>query len=367
VEAESWAEQWIEDIGEPRTTTTLVRVPVCRCRGCGRRSQGRHPAQVSDALGAAASQVGPRAVAYAAALHYEGGLSLGRTAAALRRLGLAVTPGGLSHAFARLGRRSGPTYSAMKDALVASPVVSPDETGWRIGGEKAWLWVFATAAMTVYHVARGRGLAQATEVLPASYAGTLVRDGWVAYRGYTTATHQSCLAHWCRRLSELCESLPAAQRWVPANAKVVLQTALEIRDLRAAGHFDEDKVAVALVELDRCVDKLIGLPAAHEDNRRMLAHLRTERRALFTFLRDPQVDATNWRSEHGVRGPVVNRKTWGGNRTDPGASTLEVVASVLRTANQQSLDVIAVFGDLLRSPVPMVAPFVGLNARPPPA
>ena len=99
----------------------------------------------------------------------------------------------------------------------------------------------------------------------------------------------------------------------------------------------------------------------------MLAHLRTERRALFTFLRDPQVDATNWRSEHGVRGPVVNRKTWGGNRTDAGASTLEVVASMLRTANQQGLDVIAVFGDLLRSPVPMVAPFVGLNARPPPA
>jgi len=141
--------------------------------------------------------------------------------------------------------------------------------------------------------------------------------------------HQSCLAHWCRRLSEPCESLPEAHRWVPANAKVVLRTALEVRDLRAAGRLGDDEVGAALVELGRCVDKLVGLPAAHDDNRRLLAHLRTERRAMFTFLVDPQVDATNWRSERGVRGPVVNRKTWGGNRTDAGARTLEVLASVL--------------------------------------
>ena len=72
-------------------------------------------------------------------------------------------------------------------------------------------------------------------------------------------------------------------------------------------------------------------------------------------------------SSSSTRGLVATARTWGGNRTDAGAATLEVVASVLRTANQQGLDVIAVFGDLLRSPVPMVAPFVGLNARPPPA
>ncbi|MGH9003333.1 MAG: IS66 family transposase [Acidimicrobiia bacterium] len=344
-----------------------MRIPVCRCRRCGRRSQGRHPAQVSDALGAASSQVGPRAVAFAAALHHEGGLSLARTAAALRRLGVEVTPAGLSHALARLGRRSQPTYEAMKRALATSPVVSPDETGWRIGGEKAWLWVFATTLMTVYHVARGRGFAQATEVLPAGFVGTLVRDGWAAYRGYTAATHQSCLAHWVRRCSELCESLPEAHRWVAANAKVVLQTALEARDLRAAGQMSDEELAAVVAELGRSVDKLVGLPVAHDDNRRLLGHLRTERHALFRFLTTPGVDATNWRAEHGVRGPVVNRKTWGGNRTDAGAATLEVVASVLRTANQQGLDLMAVLGDLLRSPVPIVAPFAGLDPRPPPA
>jgi transposase-like protein len=47
-----------------------------------------------------------------------------------------------------------------------------DETGWRIGGEKAWLWVAASDDATLYDVARGRGFEEATG---------LVRDGWVVY------------------------------------------------------------------------------------------------------------------------------------------------------------------------------------------
>jgi transposase len=364
VDLEDWGRQWVEDIAEPKTTTTLVRVPVCRCRNCGRRSQGRHRAQVSDALGAAAAMVGPRALALAASLHYEGGLSLARTSAALARLGLKVTPGGLSHAFARMGRKAAPTYEAMKEALACSPSVSPDETGWRIGGEKAWLWVFATATMCVYHVARGRGFEQAVEVLPAGYAGVLVRDGWAPYRSYTQAAHQSCLAHWLRRCSELCESLPERHRWVPDSLKLVLKTALEARELRAAGEMADEAFAQVLSQLGASLDKLVGLRPADDDARRLLGHLRTERDAMLTFL-SRDVDATNWRAEHGVRGPVVNRKTWGGNRTDAGAATLEVVSSVLRTAALQRVDPMALLGDILRSPVPVVAPLAGLT-RPPP-
>src|SRR5712671_6434924 len=38
-------------------------IPVCRCTLCHRRVQGRHPLQTSDALGAAAVQLGPEALA----------------------------------------------------------------------------------------------------------------------------------------------------------------------------------------------------------------------------------------------------------------------------------------------------------------
>lgn len=70
-------------------------------------------------------------------------------------------------------------------------------------------------------------------------------------------------------------------------------------------------MAEALPELERCVDILVGLPAGHDANRRLLAHIARERKALFTFLTHAGVDATNWRSEAGVRPAVVNRKVWG--------------------------------------------------------
>jgi hypothetical protein len=59
------------------------------------------------------------------------------------RLGLQVTPGGVTQALARAARRAAPTYQALVGGVRASPVVAPDETGWRVDGRRAWLWAFA--------------------------------------------------------------------------------------------------------------------------------------------------------------------------------------------------------------------------------
>jgi transposase len=66
--------------------------------------------------------------------------------------------------------------------------------------------------------------------------------------------------------------------------------------------------------------------------RRLLTHLDREREHLFTFLRVPGVQATNWRAEHAIRPAVISRKNWGGNRTRTGADTWQTLTSVLRTA-----------------------------------
>jgi transposase len=51
-------EQFQTDIPR-RPVIRRFRIPVGHCRDCGRRTQGRHPLQTSDAVGAAASQIGP--------------------------------------------------------------------------------------------------------------------------------------------------------------------------------------------------------------------------------------------------------------------------------------------------------------------
>ena len=56
------AKQFQAEIPEVRPHVMQFNVHVGECTDCGRRVQGRHPQQSSDALGAAASQVGPRAI-----------------------------------------------------------------------------------------------------------------------------------------------------------------------------------------------------------------------------------------------------------------------------------------------------------------
>jgi transposase len=348
--------QFVEDLPEPTTVLTRFDIAVGVCSCCGRRVQGRHLEQTSDALGAAAAQIGPRALATAAWLHKTCGVPLAKICALYANLGLSVTPGALAQAMDRLAAKGAATYAALKAELAATAVISPDETGWRVEGLGAWLWAFAASTITVYAICQGRGFDEATTVLPADFAGVLCRDGWAPYRKFSQAAHQSCLAHLLRRCHELRRSNPPSGRAIPAELSDILHDALSTRALRDSGCLDDDALAIALAELNRRIDCLLRRRPTHAANRRLLKHLRNERAALFTFLDRPGVEATNWRAEQAVRPAVANRKVCGGNRTWHAAGTQQVLMTLFRTAYQQGVDAIALFTGLLRSPGDIIAP-----------
>ncbi len=173
------ATQYQEELPVPQVVVRAFQVHVGRCRGCGRRVQGRHALQTSDALGAAAAQLGPQAVAFAVILNKQLGLSYGKIATLLQQqYRLTVTRGGLVQAVHRAAHHAQPTYAALCATVRGSPMVSPDETGWKVGGQLQWLWAFVRPDTTVYRIQPGRGFAEAAAVLGADFAGVLVRDGW---------------------------------------------------------------------------------------------------------------------------------------------------------------------------------------------
>ncbi len=90
---QEWADQYQTEIVR-QTRVTRFRVAVGCCQDCGSRVQGRDRRQTSEALGAAASQLGPEAVLLATMLNKQLGLPLGKTAAVLEQgFGLKVTRG----------------------------------------------------------------------------------------------------------------------------------------------------------------------------------------------------------------------------------------------------------------------------------
>lgn len=343
-------DQWQVDLPEVRPTVTRFKVAVGRCGGCGRRVQGRHGEQSSDALGAAGSQVGPVAKGWAVWLHYGLGLSFAKCARLLARLGVEVTPGALCQAAQATGGDLVPVHAEIVRRVNDAAVVVMDETGWRVGGEGAWLWVATTTQATAYNVADGRGFAEATDLIDSNYDGVIVRDGWAAYGCYTAATHQTCTAHLLRRCHQLIQDLPGWARGTPRQVKDILLDGLAARDLNDIAR------AEVIADLTERVELLGEQAHPHDECRKLVAHLLNEAPALFTYLARPEVDATNWRAEQAIRPAVVNRKVWGGNRTWRGAATQGRIMSVLRTTAQQGVDPIDYLAALARAPTPAAIP-----------
>lgn len=343
-------------------------IHIGHCGECGRRVQGRHPQQISDALGAAASQLGPHAQALATHFQKDLGLSFGKAKALMSSVfGIEVSRGGLAQAILRVADRLEPTHREIVAALPRAPVITPDETGWRVGGQLAWLWVFEAVESVVYAVLPGRGFEDSTLVLPASYDGKLVRDGWGPYRSYEAADHQSCLNHLLTRCHELLETAVSGAARVPHLVRSILKDALSLRDRRDAGEVSERGRAILTGKLSARLDRLVTWQPTDDENRKLLKHLRREHElgAVLRFLTLPGLPATNHRAEQAIRPAVVNRKVWGGNRTWSGAIAQGVISTVFGTARRKQQDPVQVVQEVLRSPGPIVIPILA-SAPPPP-
>jgi transposase len=211
-------------------------VHVGRCRCCQRRVQGRHSLQTSNALGAAAAQLGPDAQAAVVELNKQGGMSHGKISRVFQSLfGIRLSRGGSTHVVLRAARRTEPVYAKICDAVRQAPWVVPDETGWHVGGVNAWLHAFVTKKATAYVIDPTRSGDVAERLLGPDYSGAMIHDGWSPYDNFAKAVHQQCLAHLIRRSDELAETARGGGVRFPRRVSELLHAALRLRDRYAAG------------------------------------------------------------------------------------------------------------------------------------
>ena len=328
--------------------TEIPRKPITRqfnihygdCQDCGHSCQGRHPLQTSNATGAAASQLGPDAQAAVVYLNKNAGLSHGKVVDALRTLfGIKLSRGASAQIVLRAGERLEPAYAEIQAKLKNSSIITPDETGWRIGGCTVWLhgWVGADG-VTCYHIDPQRGSDALQRLLGIDWSGTLVHDGWASYDAFEEACHQQCQAHVLRRAHELEKTAPGRAKAFPRQVIGLFQDSLTLRDRFAVKPPDEAKRLQAHEDITQRLLELTENPRTNPANERLAAHLYGHSEHWFQFLLDPAIPATNYQGEQAMRPAVVNRKVWGGNRTADGAKAQAVTMSVLQTCKQQAAD-----------------------------
>lgn len=338
--------------------TEIPRQPIVRefnihcgrCQKCGKHVRGRHPLQTSDATGAAQSQLGADAQATIVYLNKRAGMSHGKIADTFDKVfGIDLSRGACAQVVLRAGKILQPIYDQIQERIKTAKHLTPDETGWRIGGHPAWLhgWV-AGDGTTCYTIDPQRSAAVLEKVIGSDWSGDMTHDGFSSYERFEDAVHQQCVDHALRRARSLLDKQTGAAKIFPQQVIDLLSAALRLRDRFAAEGVDADCRPQAYEDF---VGRLLALterPRANEANARFAKHLHKHAASWFMFLLDPTIPATNHRAEQALKTPIVNRKVWGGNRTKAGGHAQAVIGSVLETCKRKSLDAFAFFSNAFR-------------------
>jgi len=339
-------EQFIQEIPLVKPHVTRLVTYQGKCKRCG-KVRSKHPKQVSLAQGAAATHLGARALGFATELNKRLGLTMRKTTEILQKgFGLKLSPGGLSQAIDRVGRRLKPLQRQLIQRIRAAPATYADETSWWVGGPGFWLWVFTTAKWTLYVVDKSRGSQVVERILGPKFSGTLISDCLATYDPIECRKHK-CYAHHLKAIKQLMPDV-AHDSLLP-RIRLLLQTAIAWKDHKP--NVSQRRYLEGCLNLETSMDEALASVDVVSEDQRIANRLLKRRPHLFTFLYYDEVEATNNRAERALRPAVIARKLSCGNKTLSGKTTWEILASLGATIQQQNRN----FIDFIAKRMPLQA------------
>jgi transposase len=165
------------------------------------------------------SNASPAMIATVMTAKYADGTPLYRMEDALGRSNIAVSRGTLAHWIIRPAElHLTRLYEALRGTLLAQSMIHGDETTVQVLKEdgktaqsKSYMWVYRSAEecaepVVLFEYQPGRGQ-QYPQVFLKGYTGTLMTDGYSAWRTLEGVTHLGCLAHARRAFDEAYKAL----------------------------------------------------------------------------------------------------------------------------------------------------------------
>jgi transposase len=266
---------------------------------------------------------------------------------------LTISEGGIQNILARAKTWFGNQYGELLVMLRAARIKYADETGWKIGKLRAWIWGFFTSQVAYYAASpsRGGGIpakilfdVNSVDDLPAEVdeQQLLIRDD---YKGYLRLPmlQQSCWAHLLRFAKEEYESAP---KKTEARKLYTILKAL-YRKLARALSQDEARKAKVYTYVWRVLTQIMQTGYTTKAAQAVQTRITNQAKQLLTALKFAGAELTNNYSERMIRPMAIARKISGGSRSDEGAEILAINASIVQTIRLQDKDLVTTLGNLI--------------------
>ena len=219
-------------------------------------------------------------------------------------------------------------FHAIKEQLKLNRYVHIDETGWRINGVNHWLWTFISDTAVLFKIDRRRSGAVPREMLGDEYEGIVLSDFCSAYNTLPYKK-QKCLVHLLRETKKIAEKNEQTQKFHRRIKRFVRDAAQFVED-----HSLSERKS-AYPRFFKRLERIIKGPYTDPDCQRLIKRLKKHRESLLTFLEE-DIDYHNNTAERALRSSVVMRKITGGNRSQEGAHTHEILMSIYETCKMHN-------------------------------
>lgn len=344
----------------PRVEVTVYNVPVVVCPKCGKKIRGEHPDLQAGQWGTTAHRIGTRLEATIHTIRHEVAVSERKLPRVLDLLlGLKLTQGAINQAATRLAGDSSPLANhvlELEKQLRQAEYVHHDDTGWRVGGEQAWVGAYRSADVALFKVNPQHTSAELRAVLGDAFQGTLVCDRYSVYdaKQFVGMSQQKCLAHVIRNINDVAGQVKgrAGQGLTYLRRlKENMQDALKVhrdfqqgetteRQFRYRGRLVKGRIHRLLSRTD--------LRTPESERLRAGLWKQQEKGRLLCFLEKPEIPPTNNAAERQLRRVVITRKVSQCSKNERGAEAHMRIKSVVETARLRGQDPVEVLVSLSR-------------------
>ena len=225
---------------------------------------------------------------------------------------------------------------AARQQVQQEEAVNVDESGWKEGKVKAWLWTAVTQWVTVFAIRFTRGSKEVRHLLGEAYEGIVGSDRWSAYTFLPLDQRQICWAHLRREFQAFVERGGESARIGQALLDWTDQMFTwwhRIRDgtLKRSSF----QTYMAPVKAQVHLYLWLGQHCAHPKTETTCQQVLKVEKALWTFVHTEGVEPTNNAAERALRHGVLWRKSSFGTHSAAGSRFVERILTVVATRRQQ--------------------------------